>query len=46
MRVKANAANLLAWATPMAASPISGAHSEKGIIESAQEPKTEQSDSL
>jgi len=36
--VRATADNLLAWATPMTASPISGAHSEIGLIESAYEP--------
>jgi hypothetical protein len=36
--VRATADNLLAWATPMTASPIFGAHSEIGLIESAYEP--------
>jgi len=44
MRVSATADNLLTWATPMTASPISGAHSEIGLIESAYEPESEPSD--
>ena len=44
MRVRATADNLLAWATPMTASPISGAHSEIGLIESAYEPNNSESD--
>ena len=38
MRVKANATNLPVRTPPMAASPISGDDSGKGLIESAQEP--------
>jgi hypothetical protein len=38
LRVRANTINLPVWTTLMAASPISGGDSEKGLIESAQEP--------
>jgi len=36
--MRANVADLLVVAMPIAASPISGAHSETDLIESAQEP--------